>query len=104
MFNLTYFQTKFPILTDPGALAVRNHLVMLGLPVPGSTVIPPVAPIVQVVHDAEVPPASLQLGLQVAQLGVHNVLGDIHGGLQEVVPNLPTVIGVQVQTLLSLRT
>ena len=29
-----------------------------------------------------------------AQLDVHNVLGVIHGGLQEVVPNLPTVIGV----------
>ena len=118
MFNLTYFQTKFPILTDPGALAVRNHLVMLGLPVPGSTVLPPVAPIVQVVRDAEVPPASLQLGLlpvaptvqvvhaaeapsaslqlgpSLTQFGVHNGLGGIHGGLQEVVPTLPTVIGV----------
>ena len=29
-----------------------------------------------------------------AQLDVHNVLGVIHGGLQEVVPNLPTVFGV----------
>ena len=63
MFNLTYFQTKFPIISDPGVMAVRNHLVMLGMPVPGSGELPPVAPNVQVVHAAEVPSASLQLEL-----------------------------------------
>ena len=84
MFNLTYFQTKFPIISDPGVLAIPNHLVMLGMPVPGSGL--------------------TSAWDQVAQHGVQNVLGVIHGGLQEVVPNLPTVIGVQVQTLLSLRT
>jgi hypothetical protein len=63
MFNLTYFQEKFPLISDPGVMAVRNHLVMLGMPVPGSGELPPVAPNVQVVHVAEVPYASLQLEL-----------------------------------------
>ena len=63
MFNLTYFQTKFPLISDPGVMAVRNHLVMLGMSVPGSGELPPVAPNVQVVHAAEVPSASLQLEL-----------------------------------------
>ena len=94
MFNLTYFQTKFPIISDPGVMAVRNHLAMLGMPVPGSGEVLPVTQNVQVVHVPEVPSASLQLGLHVAQHGVQNVLGVNHGGLQEVVHALPTVHGV----------
>ena len=34
MFNLTYFQTRFPILTDPGMQAVQNKLELLGVEVP----------------------------------------------------------------------
>ena len=43
MFNLTYFQTSFPILTDPGLQAVQNNLGLLGVEVShvGETLLAP---------------------------------------------------------------
>ena len=43
MFNLTYFQTRFPILTDPGLQSVQNNLGLLGVEVShvGETLLAP---------------------------------------------------------------
>ena len=59
-FILTYFQGKFQVLTDPGALAINNHLAMMGLPVPG---VPLVTPVAQVVSVPELPKLDSSLWL-----------------------------------------
>ena len=43
MFNLSYFQMRYPILADPGLQAVSNNLGLLGVQVPqvGGTLVTP---------------------------------------------------------------
>ena len=81
-------------------MAVRNHLAMLGMPVPGSREVLPVVESIKVVQLPAVPPTLLQLGLPLAQCGVlpvQSVHPPVlnHGGLQEgAVHALPHVVSV----------
>jgi hypothetical protein len=81
-------------------MAVRNHLAMLGMPVPGSREVLPVVESIKVVQLPAVPPTLLHLGLPLAQCGVLPVQGVPPpvlslGGLQEgAVHALPHLQGV----------